>query len=188
MRHPDVKSHGKDDPRNQANPQIQPVKREEIAPQQRGSTTKCLVHPALVLGHGDYLRHIKPHANADQQEQKEDGGGFDEMHRRHRRDRLLVDAVVDVMGDSAENENGNENDQEANCQADKTPEMVAASFEERASAKPLSGIVSSQNSARGENHENGEEDCTQEGCGYRSAKWKFGIHCQRAEGSQVESV
>src|ERR1700721_1390116 len=92
------------------------------------------------------------------------------------------------MGDSAENENGNENDQEVNCQADETPEMMSASFEEPAGVKPLSGIVSSQNSARGEDREDCEKGCSQQGSRYRSAKWKFGIYRERAGGSKVESV
>src|ERR1700719_3248496 len=92
------------------------------------------------------------------------------------------------MGDSAENENGNENDQEVNCQADETPEMMSASFEEPAGVKPLSGIVSSQNSARGEDREDCEKGCSQQGSRYRSTKWKFGIHRERGGGSEVESV
>src|SRR6202046_5024690 len=92
------------------------------------------------------------------------------------------------MGDSAENENGNEYDEEVNRQADKTPEVVAAGFKEPAGVHPLSGIVSSQNSARGEDREDCEKGCSQQGSRYRSAKWKFGIQRERAGGSKVESV
>src|SRR6267154_1702037 len=110
------------------------------------------------------------------------------MHCRHRRDRLLVDAIVDVMSDSAENENENENDQQVNRQADKTPEMMSASFEERTGVKLLSGIVSSQNSTSGEDGEDCKKDCSQQGSRYRSTKWRFGSHRKRRGGSEIESA
>ena len=44
------------------------------------------------------------------QQQDRDRGRLKEMNRRHWRDRLLVDAIVQAVGDSAENENRNQDD------------------------------------------------------------------------------
>src|SRR5579864_1942141 len=110
------------------------------------------------------------------------------MNRRHWRDRLLVNAIVRSVRDSAKNENRNQNNQKINCQSDEAPEMVAASFEECAGMKPLAGIVGSQDSAGRKDHEDREEDRGREGSRNRSPEWRFGIRGERTESSKIESV
>src|ERR1700758_3298440 len=66
--------------------------------------------------------------------------------------------------------------------------MVAAGLEESSGMKALAGIISGQNSAIGEDHENHEKQRAQERSGQRAAEGSFGIHRERAESPEVEAV
>src|SRR5271156_642214 len=150
--HPDVQAEGEEQPRDDADAEVEPAQREKIAAEQRERAAQGAMHFLFVVGYGDDLGHIKPHPHDNQKQQDNDDGGFGEMVTGVGRDGLVLDVGVHRVGGGSEAGDGQQYDDEINQQTEEAPEMVAGSFEEGGGGGFFTEHVGGEDAPRREEH------------------------------------
>src|SRR5271168_4688893 len=151
--HPDVQAEGEEQPRDDADAEVEPDQGEKIAAEQRERAAERAVHFLFVVGYGNDLGHVKPHAHDNQKQQDNDGGGFGEMVAGVGGNGLVLDVGVHRVGGGCEAGDGEQYDDEINQQAEEAPEMVAGGFEEGGGGGFFAEDVGGEDAAGGEEHE-----------------------------------
>src|SRR5271156_3165189 len=123
--HPDVQAEGKEQPRDDADAEVEPGQGEKIAAEQCERAAERAVHFLFVVGYGEMVSWVG-------------------------RDGLVLDVGVHRVGGGSEAGDGQQYDDEINQQAKEAPEMVAGSFEEGGSGGFFTEHVGGEDAPRRE--------------------------------------